>query len=366
MKIILTLLAILYGLQTFAQKDLPRGLDRNDNKKISTEIFHLELAYRWAPVHYQDTDNSNARADYITNFNFDNNWTGTDNWDHLNNFNESAYAYYSVVETATHWFIVYAFYHPRDWADASFDQEHENDLEGILCVIQKGVAPYGTFQAMVTVSHNDFYSFTPAGGAIVGNHESIDGKVSFQLYDGAQHPMICQEPKGHPIKAFPSGNFTGKSNEDGIIYFPSKTITEVPSSGNDRSVSYKLVNFMAAGNIWAQQLIQSPATFAKWGTFNGDEGGGCGNGATVTCSTDAARTPWGWDDGDDGPNYAGTLALDPAALVNYYFKGFGSFNLNYTNNKYISDLKQKGFTDANLPSGWPGQLKLSELYQKVQ
>ncbi|MGH2362530.1 MAG: hypothetical protein ACRDGM_18550, partial [bacterium] len=85
----------------------------------------FDLAYYHAPIHYQDTDSTNYRADYVTRFNYDgNNMTATDNWENLNKFPLAAYAYYSVVETCTHWFIVYGFFHPRDWAQG-FGQEHE-------------------------------------------------------------------------------------------------------------------------------------------------------------------------------------------------------------------------------------------------
>lgn len=352
-------------------------INRLPAKKIKNETIvpafsYEDLAYRWAPIHYQDTDNSSAKSDYITSFDYDNNAIGTDNWEHLNTGNLSAKVYYSVVETSTHWFIVYAFFHPRDWTDGSFDQEHENDMEGILITVRKA-GLYGTMEAMITVAHNDFYSFVPAGSSFINGNETIAGTVSFESYDGALHPKTSQEAKGHPIKAFPYiSDFKGGANEDGIIYFPSKTISEIPSSGNDRSVKYKLIDIVGFGNLWTLQLfeanqIRSKAkTYAKWGNFKGDENGGCGSGVTVTCSTDGANAPWGWNDGDDGPNYAGALALDPASLVNYYFKGLGNFSLVYTNNKYLKDLKLQGYNDSFKPIGWPLQVNFSTLYAKLQ
>ena len=92
----------------------------------------FDLAYRYAPIHYQDTDSTNSRADYITRFDYDGNMIATDNWENLTRFPLAAHAYYSVVETCSHWFIAYGFFHPRDWTDSSFDQEHENDMEGQL------------------------------------------------------------------------------------------------------------------------------------------------------------------------------------------------------------------------------------------
>lgn len=334
-------------------------------------ITDEDLAYRWAPIHYQDTDNSNAKADFITRVDYDGDYICTNNWENLDKGDLAAYVYYSVVETSTTWFIVYAFYHPRDWTDHSFDQEHENDMEGLLEIIKKDGTTYGQMQAMITVAHNDFYSFNVPGSGLSNGHEDIDGIVSFQSYDGDMHPKTSEEPKGHPIKAFPYiSDFHGNANEDGIIYFPSKTTAEIPSSGNDRDVKYKLLNFQTF-NLWLLQIFESlqtrdkANTFAKWGTLKGDEGGSCGDGITVTCAEDAAHLPWGWDDEDDGPNYAGALAIDPASLVSYYFSGLGNFSLKYTRNKYISDLKAQGFTNTFKPNGWPSQVNFTDLFAKL-
>src|SRR5687767_1851719 len=73
--------------------------------------FNEELAYRWAPVHYQDVDQTGdyavgGKSDYITAINFDNDWVGTNNWNNIaGNYSAAAYVYYSVAETSTHWFI---------------------------------------------------------------------------------------------------------------------------------------------------------------------------------------------------------------------------------------------------------------------
>jgi hypothetical protein len=73
-----------------------------------------ELAARFAPVFYQGIGD-NQRSDYITNFDFDGDWAGDNNWDHVANkrYPLKAYVYYSVVETRTHYFIHYAIFHAR-------------------------------------------------------------------------------------------------------------------------------------------------------------------------------------------------------------------------------------------------------------
>src|SRR5512140_1398388 len=130
-----------------------------------------QLALRWAPVHYQDVDQTGSHAlggaaDYITNYDFDGNLNGRDNWDHAGNaaFPLRAHAYYSVVETSSHWFLVYLFFHPRDWTDSFFDTEHENDAEGVMLAVRRDGSTFGKLQAAVTVAHTDFFSYVPSGG----------------------------------------------------------------------------------------------------------------------------------------------------------------------------------------------------------
>ena len=199
----------------------------------------FELAYYHAPIHYQDTDSSNYRADYITRFDYDGNMVASDNWENLTKVPQPAHAYFSVVETCTHWYIAYGFFHPRDWTDSSMDQEHENDMEGLLTIVRKDGSPYGKLEGIITVFHLDFFSFTPPGSPFRNGHENIDGTLTLQQYEGSWRPLTVQQAKGHGLKAFPfTSDFQGKPNQDGIIYYPSRVNAGVPTSGNDRHVDY--------------------------------------------------------------------------------------------------------------------------------
>ncbi len=282
-----------------------------------------ELALRWAPIHYQDTDSSNYDADYLSAVDFDGDWDMLNNWEHQDD-NPSwlkGAVSYSVVETSTHWFIVYAFFHPRDWTDAPdpFDNlQHENDMEGVLLTVRKDGSTYGTLDAMVTVAHDNFYSYVPAGSAYSSGRESVDGSVRLRTYNAYAHPTTRQEAKGHGAYAWGGGSFPG---DDGIIYYPS-TGADAPSGGNDRSVSYRLVGVFDAAGMWARRA--NSITFASFGTFRGNNG-----------EDNAANAPWGWDDHNDGSDLPrGLLATDPAHLVSAYFAGEGTFSRSYTRNSY--------------------------------
>jgi len=294
-----------------------------------------QLALRWAPVHYQDVDQTGGHAlggaaDYLAAYDFDGNLDGRDNWDHAGNaaFPLRATAYYSVVETSTHWFVVYLFFHPRDWSDSvfEFDTEHENDAEGVMLAVRRDGSAFGQLQAAVTVAHKDFFSFVPGGGAWTSGGESTDGALQMMTLGDGAHPVTAQQAKGHGLKARPAYDIVG----DGIVYFPSLTTAGVPTQPDDRNVSYQLVDILAPGGLWDQR--DNASLFASFGSFAGDTSGGCGSG-TLGCDTNAANAPWGWDDHDDGPG-RGALASDPAGLVRAYFTIPETVSTTYTFNPF--------------------------------
>jgi len=300
-------------------------------------VSRAELALRWAPVHYQDVDATGSHAlggksDYLTKVDFDGDLTGRNNWDDAATSGASfaAAAYYDVVETSTHWYLTYMFYHPRDWVDHPFfETEHENDGEGLTLAVEKDGSTYGVLRGMVTVAHTDFYSYTPAGSTWTSGTETVDGTVQLQSspHDAFQHPATAQEPQGHGLKAYPQITING----DGIVYYPS-TVGETPSSGNDRDVQYQLIDMFAANGLWAQR--GNTSLFVSLGTFAGDDSGDCGQG-TWDCTTDSANAPWGWNDGNDVPA-RGEIATDPAKLSAEYFTIPGSLSRTYTYNPYSS------------------------------
>ncbi|MEV0648693.1 hypothetical protein AB0I28_25885 [Phytomonospora sp. NPDC050363] len=281
-----------------------------------------ELAARWAPVHYQDTDSSDYDADYLSRVSFDGDWDAGNNWEHQDDDPSrlTGAVYQSVVETSTHWFIVYSFFHPRDWEDFADPlglHTHENDMEGALLVVRRDGSAFGRLEAMITVAHSDFYSYVPAGSPFTSGRENIDGTVVMRTVDGVSRPTTRQEAKGHGLYAWNNAGFPGG---DGVVYYPGTA--EVPSGGNDSSVGYTLVDTFAAGGLWSRR--SDALTFASPGTFRGDNG-----------KDNAANTAWGWDDGNDGSDLQrGLPATDPAKLVAAYFDGTGEFALGYTRNGY--------------------------------
>jgi ABC-type oligopeptide transport system substrate-binding subunit len=68
---------------------------------LGPSASHQELAYHYAPVIRQGVASD---QDFITAVDFDGDWVGNNNWENQPTGDLSAYVYYSVVETETHWF----------------------------------------------------------------------------------------------------------------------------------------------------------------------------------------------------------------------------------------------------------------------
>ena len=84
-------------------------------------------------------------------------------------------------------------------------------------------------------------------------------------YAGDLHPVTAQQAKGHGLKARPYYDIVG----DGVVYYPSLTVAEVPSTPDDRDVKYQLVDIFTAGGLWEQR--NNGSLFASFGSFAGNK-----------------------------------------------------------------------------------------------
>lgn len=317
------------------------GDDGGAGATIGRALLDAELARRWAPIHHQGVDGDGdgslgGKSDYLAALDFDGDWNMRNNWENAadDDLPLEGTAYYSVVETTTHWYIVYGFFHPRDWCDwplcETFGDKHENDFEGLLTIVERPSSDsddvLGELIGMVTVWHYDFQSFVPDGSPLGDGEEDVDGEVHLFDFEGALHPRTMAEMSGHAISASPCFELFGTTfcgHSPGVTYVPTG-IADDPESNTDSSVGYELVPIFEAGGLWTRRCDY--ATFDHDGAFAGDDEG-------------LAMAPWGWDDHDDGPDLTGgELAVDPAHLSAIYFDGFGSFSSTYTYNPYENEL----------------------------
>jgi len=96
---------------------------------------HTALAARYAPWIRQQTLVPNPEYEYIAPFDLDGDWDLTDSVAAIRAADAvPGVVYYAVVETKSHWFVSYLYYHPyRDEGD----NDYGNDLAGAQVVVER-------------------------------------------------------------------------------------------------------------------------------------------------------------------------------------------------------------------------------------
>ena len=338
-----------------------------------------DIAVRLVPTFYQALG-PDPRFDYITAFDFDGDWRGDNNWSNAADEQRRlpAWVYYAVSETNTHYFVIYAAFHPRDYKGGNergallsevlrdcarrvgaFDPTglsqdavlaHENDMEGVLVVARKeGSEPrFAEVVRVETLAHNAFLKYTPTGDGPRGVE-----RVTLR----GQSAELFIEPKGHGIEAYVGGDSQRRSAEQGFVIYRYNGRAEEPglgrvALGNTRreSVGYELVPLY--DTLWARAHGGESETFGDDFTYlplsvrarqrSGDDSahdvefgalgaslrGGVG-GANM------ARPPWGWFDSRERERPLGEWFLDPAGVIARHFAPEEPFSLVYIHHPYL-------------------------------
>ena len=316
-----------------------------DSESYSEPAFYRSLAYRWAPIIIQDTA-SKWNADFIGKINYDNDWRSNNNWDNLPSAGIAPYLYYDVVETATHWFIHYHTFHPRDWDNVFFgtcgpaSDCHENDTENLFMMIQKDGSTYGRFRLMETEAHTSFYQYALAddgvscGTGADADDLDNDAERGFTLFTDCSvgvndpRPAIYIESKGHGICDWwdNNGPYCTHSDDavpgdDGVMYYPSATATPSvppnPSGGlwSNFKSPYNLISIW--DDVWVlRSCLGNGMTFDAPFTYPGVAGngspyiGGAMDGDDYTA--DAGTAWWAQNHGNLAP---GDWTMDSAHTV---------------------------------------------------
>lgn len=324
-----------------------------------------EIAGAYAPIFYQVLGDK-PRSDYITNFNFDGDWRGDNNWDHADDqkFPLQAYVYYSVAETATHFFIHYAVFHPRDYKGGEkrgailselmregarrggkYDPTgmaeetslaHENDMEGCLVVVAKdGTKDVGGQVELVeTMAHNKFikYKISP---------ETAD--VSKAVKIEGQRALLYIEPKGHGIEAFDEQKIEAKK----FLIYKFSGRAEDPTKEKSGVVGYDLISLDV---LWSKATptpgnLKNNATYGAFHKYDpvkislaqpnnrvASRQINLGNRGAAFLGRiggiNMARPPWAWFDRSNREQL-GQWFFDPATVVKRDFKLPDSFSTAY-------------------------------------
>jgi hypothetical protein len=336
-----------------------------------SENLDREIAAAFAPVFYQGLG-THPRYDYITNFDFDGDWRGDNNWANAadTRFPLRAYVYYSVAETETHYFVAYAVFHPRDYkggkvrgrilsraieigvgALGRFDPTgraaeatlaHENDLEGALVVAEKrGNRPQDARVRFVeTLAHNRFLKYEPRPDT------TRDGIGRVRLSDGRRAELFI-EPRGHGIHAHKSEKSNNRTKDLLVYKYTGQASDSAKRGAGVGSVGYALTPLYTT--LWAQALAGENQTYAEahdyrklFAAVATKNANGMAN-ANQTIEnkigsafrgkvggTNMARPPWGWFDAKERDRPLGEWFFDPAGTVKRHFKLGESFTTVYT------------------------------------
>lgn len=261
-------LTLLCGARSAQAQGAPPAWEAHDH----------DIAARFAPIFHQGVVGS-GRFDYITNFDFDGDWAGDNNWKNAadTRYPLKAYVYYAVSETPTHYLIHYAAFHPRDYKggeatgalmsqavrrgaraskrviDAPIVDDvvlaHENDLEGCLVVVEKRGA--GLDEAVVvaveTLAHNKYLKYQ-------SSPTIASGIQTFEL-DG-QHPRIYIEPKGHGMQAWANQPLLSDQSNALPIPLPGASSTGAQGGANGTGLAQRLGGLVGGINQ-ARKLVNN-------------------------------------------------------------------------------------------------------------
>ncbi len=289
--------------------------------------------------------------------NFDGDWNTKNNWE--NNAGSKvvpqSYTYSSFVETTTHYFLGYQFFHPTDDAQVVPQDRHENDLEDVYICIEKGSANggFGEFVAMATQAHGD-YDLHLLGQVkmALGHHPQI-----YITSNGIGLGGDWDSDYGHSIYAYDGTyqrNFTDFPAHDGIVFNISDRADHLQS---DPVMQGSLPTFgittlypvqayydlLDIDELWSLRETTNHDPFYKYGGFGGEGSNGKGPGA---------HAPWSPQSDNDHK-----IFYHPAEYFNTKL-GIG-LSTNYIYNPYreAGDHNNKGPESSralrgNLPSGW--------------
>ncbi len=319
---------------------------------------YRRLAEHYAPFVAQETW-FQPKSDFLARFDLDGDWRGDNNWDTAEAGSSQAYVYYAAMETDTHWFLIYNFFHPRDYSDKCVAGTcHENDNEGAVLTVEKEGSQYGRLIIIETLAHNNVYSYR-ADRRIKKNVHSPDGKI--ETYEHS-HPVVFIEAGGHGVYGSNDSHSRYSISQDqfsagtGVTYVY-QGVAERPRHGNDRKVGYELLSIY---DHWWSRAHEGRGRQDR--TFDGyyayQPYGGrprspypelAGSFLGRKFGSNKAKPFWGWHDRRTRKKKVlatGQWALDPAYAVSRDLKIPGPFSLDYVFNPYLGIGKPRAQTPS--------------------
>ncbi|NOQ39807.1 MAG: hypothetical protein GQ562_05760 [Anaerolineales bacterium] len=291
-----------------------------------------DLARHYAPVIRQGAITD---QDYITAVNFDGDWVGNNNWENQPTGDLSAYVYYSVIETETHWILFYSLFHPRDYTYADCRTSggcHENDLGSIQLVVEKDGTRFGQPKTLETLTHDAIYLYT-FDETVESNFLKVTGMTVLE----GDRPVVYVEALHYDVYGHAGSNslFNPVLFRGGVVIYQVGDEAEVPQSVDDEHVYYELIpiydtlwprrNDIGDGRAFDEPFVYREQILPK--AIDGDD-----------FYKDRAYTPWGYYQTRGEGLSRGDWFLDPAKALVYHASFSAEFSLKYLYNPFLVDL----------------------------
>ncbi|MEQ1875679.1 MAG: hypothetical protein ABL958_03475 [Bdellovibrionia bacterium] len=316
--------------------------------------MYYRLAAEHAPMIFQETGH-NPKADALTRFDFDGDHKGNNNWQNLSSFPTPAFVYYDVRESKSHYFIMYSFFHPRDYSYFCIPWVcHENDLEGAMLTIEKTEMPMGKLVAIQTLAHDRIYTHDGIGGI-----RPTEGERTLAADDSiSKKTALFIEWGGHGVYAWDPG-LEAKLKENAHTYLYSHeqlqrialekytkdwlvydygAQADDPKGAAEGNYKYELLPLY--DELWDRRgEIGQEHVFAKVYDFKGTrfelkEVPAAFSGTRY--GSGRARPPWAWADMFAQGENRGEWFLDPAVYVSKAVRKYQKqISLDYVFNPYV-------------------------------
>lgn len=330
----------------------------------------LEIAAHFAPIIHQGL-NGQPRFDFITNFDFDGDWRGDNNWQNADDrtYPLRAYVYYAVIETETHYYVHYALFHPRDYKGGLFQSwllaealrqaqdriknglppeaedlslSHENDLEGCLVVAEKrqqkldeAIVVY-----VVTMAHHTFHLYRAPNEL---------NSIGYVIQVEGSHPVLFCEPKGHGVFAYTGKPHQLKDATRGTLIYSYTGQPDDPEQIGDRKVGYRLIPIY--GTLWQRARANAEETYGLMTDYGSITLNVIENNQSVqkqipigrlgaaflgvVGAANKARPPWAWYDYRERQSVRGEFFFDPAGFVKRSFYLYNTWSTTYVHHPFL-------------------------------
>lgn len=312
--------------EPIAYDAVPREPSAEARAQLRLEGAALER--RFAPVFVQDTSPAHPERDRPLPVDFDRDWDAQNNWSHLRaeDARRAPVVYTSSILTATHAYLTYTLFFPRDWTALPCVPYlcHDNDLESLLVVVSRE-GPRGPAD-LVLVETKFHVRFAAEPAAELARGE-------------AGRPIVTVESEGHGMLPVRRGQRLGAYD---LRY------VEQSVSGDGSAVQrYELVSLESS--LWARRAPDASGSRlwapgeAGFLSYSGARLGPLGRALGAAMSgreyAGGVRPPWAIR--ADGRR--GDWFFDPAfvALARYgaWFKHPASSE--YVLNTYVDDLARE-------------------------